>query len=256
MALPDRWPDSTPRYVVEVVDEAVGRGHRQDPVLARTGGPAGNARATAWTGLVLLALVAVEFVTLLDLSGLLSWHIVVGTVLVPVALLKTGTTGWRILRYYTGHRPYVVAGPPPTVLRVLGPLVVLTTLGVLGTGLALIAQGPQAGRSPFFSVLGQGVGMLFLHKAFFVLFAVVTGLHVLARLLPAVTVATGRLGRPTEGRPHVSGGLARGMLLALALTAGALAAAVVLSASSGWQHAGGFQPLHEGLTSPAALLRG
>lgn len=252
MALPDPWPESTPRYVVEVVDEAVGRTRRQDPVLARTGGPAGNARVTAWTGLVLLALIAVELVTLLDLSGLLSWHIVVGTVLVPVALLKTATTGWRMLRYYTGNRHYRVAGPPPMVLRLLGPLVVISTLGVLGTGLALIAQGPTEGRSPYFSVLGQGIDMLFLHKAFFVVFAVVTGLHVLGRLLPAVTLATGKLER--HDRPRVSGGSARGVLLLLALVAGALVAAVVLAASSGWQHSPGFEGSYEGLAAHVAAL--
>lgn len=251
MALPDQWPESTPRYVVEVVDEAIGRTSRHDPVLARTGGPAGNARATAWTGLVLLALIAVELVTLVDLSGLLSWHIVVGTVLVPVALLKTGTTGWRILRYYTGNRHYRVAGPPPTVLRILGPFVVLSTLGVLGTGLALIAQGPVAGRTPFFSALGQSVDMLFLHKAFFVVFLVATGLHVLGRLLPAVTLATGKLER--NDRAAVSGGGARGVLLLLALVAGALAAAVVLAASSGWQHSHGFGGFQEGLAGPGTV---
>ena len=96
-----------------VADEAIGRGHRSDPVLGTTGGPAGNARLTAWTGLALLVLIVAELFTLLDVRGLLSWHVVIGVLLVPFALLKTATTGWRILRYYTGARPYRSAGPPP-----------------------------------------------------------------------------------------------------------------------------------------------
>jgi hypothetical protein len=54
----------------DVVDEAVGRRHRPGPVVGRTAGPAGNAQLTAWTGLLLLALVAVELVTLVDVRGL------------------------------------------------------------------------------------------------------------------------------------------------------------------------------------------
>jgi hypothetical protein len=67
---------------------------------------------TAWLGLVLLGLFGAELVTLLDLRQL-SWHVAIGIALIPPALLKTGTTGWRIVRYYTGNRPYRRAGPPP-----------------------------------------------------------------------------------------------------------------------------------------------
>jgi hypothetical protein len=122
----------------DVVDEAVGRRHRPGPVVGRTAGPAGNAQLTAWTGLLLLALVAVELVTLVDVRGLLSWHVVVGVLLVAVAALKIASTGWRFLRYYTGHRPYRQAGSPTTLLRILGPLVIASTVGVLGSGLWLI----------------------------------------------------------------------------------------------------------------------
>src|ERR1700730_3560478 len=107
----------------DVVSEAVGQGHREDPVLAGMGGPAGNARLTAWTGVVLLVLFIAELVTLLDVRGLVSWHVVIGVLLVPPALLKTASTGCGILRYYAGNRPFREAGPPPLLLRVLGPVV-------------------------------------------------------------------------------------------------------------------------------------
>lgn len=78
----------------EVVSTGLGTAHRDDPVSGRTGGPAGNARLTAWTGLLLLAAFGAECATLLGLRQLIGVHILVGAFLVPPALLKTGTTGW------------------------------------------------------------------------------------------------------------------------------------------------------------------
>ncbi len=45
-------------------------------------------------------------------------------------LLKIGSTGYRFARYYTGAVPYVRKGPPAPLLRLLGPVVVLTSCGV------------------------------------------------------------------------------------------------------------------------------
>lgn len=74
----------------EVVSTGLGTAHRDDPVSGRTGGPAGNARLTAWTGLLLLAAFGAECATLLGLRQLIGVHILVGAFLVPPALLKTG----------------------------------------------------------------------------------------------------------------------------------------------------------------------
>ncbi len=169
------------RAVTDVVGTAVGRARRGDPVLPRTGGPAGNARLTASIGLGLLIAFLAELVTLLDVTGLISWHIVIGVLLVPPALVKTATTGWRILRYYTGNRAYRQAGPPPLLLRLLGPVVVLTTLTVLSSGLVLIAVGPDATFTPLLTVAGQQISWLTLHQITFIAWGVATGLHVLAR---------------------------------------------------------------------------
>ena len=57
------------RAVTETLAEAVGRESRENPVLARTGGPAGNALLTAWTALVLLALSVAELLTLFDVRA-------------------------------------------------------------------------------------------------------------------------------------------------------------------------------------------
>jgi hypothetical protein len=90
--------------VADAVAEAVGRERRVDPVLPRTGGPAGNALLTAWTALVLLVCSLAELLTLFDVKGLISWHVAIGALLVPPAVLKTASTGWRIARYYVWQR--------------------------------------------------------------------------------------------------------------------------------------------------------
>lgn len=93
--------------------------------------PEGNSRITALTAVVLLVLLAVEGATLLSVQTFISWHIVIGMLLVPIVLLKMGSTGYRMLRYYTGREEYVRGGPPPLPLRLLGPVLVFATVGPL-----------------------------------------------------------------------------------------------------------------------------
>lgn len=223
---------TTRELAQQTLAAARGRETRDDPLLATTGGPAGNARLTAWTGLSLLPLIAVELVTLLALGSLISWHIVVGVLLVPVALLKTGTVGWRIARYYLHAAPYEQAGPPPLPLRILGPLVILSTLAVLGTGLSLIALGQDDARRSLLTVAGQRLDALTLHQASFIAWAVLTGLHLLGRIVPAFGLVARRQ-RDGVGE-RVPGGALRLLALGLALAIGALVAVPVLHAASDW----------------------
>jgi hypothetical protein len=220
--------------VTDAVAEAVGRERRVDPVLPRTGGPAGNALITAWTALVLLAGSLAELATLLDMHGFVSWHVAIGALLVPPALVKTASTGWRMVRYYVGSPPYREAGPPPTLLRVLGPLVVISTVGLLGSGVLLVLLGVNASHRTLFSVLGFRVDWVTFHQGFFAVWAVVTGLHVLGRVVPAVRITV----TPGEAAP-VPGAWSRWLVLA-AMVASAAALAVVLvhveGAWANWHH--------------------
>jgi hypothetical protein len=93
-------------------------------------------------------------------------------VLVSPVLLKIGSTGYRFGCYYLGWPAYRRKGPPPPVLRLLGPLVVASTLCVLGSGIALMFVG---------TALRQGV--LLLHRASFVVWFAVMVFHVLGPLL-------------------------------------------------------------------------
>jgi hypothetical protein len=223
-----------PPWADDTLAEATGRERRFDPVLPGSGGPAGNARLTAWTGLLLLVLFLVELTTLLNLNALISWHVVVGVLLVPPALLKTATTGWRIVRHYTKRPPYQRAGPPPMLLRMLGPLVVIFTLAVLGSGLILIALGPDASRTVLLSVLGHRIDAVTVHQATFVVWAAVTGLHSVARLVPAMRIVI----TPKGERTRVPGRLSRATVLTLTLVVAVVSAAVLLGASGSWVSGG------------------
>jgi hypothetical protein len=179
----------------------------------RDGGVDGNERLTAATAVVLFVLLAALGVTILSIGPLIWWHTLLGMLLIPPILLKLGSTGWRFFRYYVGTPAYVRRGPPLLPLRLMAPLVVAATLAVFGTGVALLVVGP-----------GSGI-LVGLHKASFVVWFVITAVHVLAhvrRLLPPA--------RPVPGGPL------RGLLLAVTLAAGAVVAIATVRYSHPWAH--------------------
>ncbi|MGW0212342.1 hypothetical protein ACWDZ8_43965 [Streptomyces sp. NPDC003233] len=192
---------------------------------AKSGGPEGNERLTAATGAVLLVLFAVEGVTILFLGQLLTLHFFIGLLLTGPVCLKTGSTGYRFYRYYTGSPAYRRKGPPAPLLRVLGPLVVATSIAVLGTGVALALLGPGAGPFP----------VLLLHKASFICWIAVMTVHVLAYLwrLPRLIGADLRRHPARHGfvAPRRAG---RWSLLALALGAGLAVALAGVHLVSAW----------------------
>ncbi len=105
-------------------------------------GVVGNERLTALAGAVLLALILVDVVTLPNLRELLTVHVLVGVLLAGPLAVKIGSTGYRFVRYYTGSPAYVHRGPPHLALRLLAPVLLATTLVVLGTGIGLVVTGP------------------------------------------------------------------------------------------------------------------
>ena len=158
-----------------------------------TSNPEGNARLTGTLGAVIFVLLFAEGLTILRVQGHISWHVFIGVLLIPFALAKVGTTSWRIARYYTGDRAYVRKGPPPLVLRLLGPFVSVLTLAVLGTGVAAVLD-------------RHARGIAFAHKATFILWFGAMTIHVLGHILetPALVAAdwrrTRRAGAPGAGR--------------------------------------------------------
>ena len=162
--------------------------------VAADGGDLGvrqNGRLTALTGAVLLLLLFVEGVTVLQVGSLIVPHMVIGTLLLAPVVLKMSTTGWKILRYYSHAPEYVRAGPPPMLRRLLAPIVMVTTVGLLGTGVLLMLDGPSdTGR------------MSFLHKGFFVLWFMAMAVHVLVHVLQSLrAVAAEYLARDPQALP-------------------------------------------------------
>lgn len=208
----------------DAVAEAKSGERRPDQVLPHGGGPAGNVRLTAWTGMVLLLLFLVELGTLLDLHNLLDWHVVVGALLIPPALLKTGSTTWRMVSYRRGRPGYRAAGQPRLALRVLGLVVVFSTLAVLGSGLALVAVGPTAAVVPFAHII-WAISPLTVHEVTFALWAVATGLHTVFRVVPTIhTMADGRM----------TGRLRRTMLVVAMLVIAVVAAVLMRQLAAAW----------------------
>ncbi len=105
-------------------------------------GVIGNERLTALVSLVLLVLIIVELVTSAFLQMWLPAHTVIGVCLAGPLFVKMSSTFWRFLRYYTRAPAYVRRGPPPLVLRVLGPVLGVSTLVMVGSGIGLVVVGP------------------------------------------------------------------------------------------------------------------
>ena len=253
---------SLQRAVAETLAEASGREARENPVVPGSGGPAGNALLTAWTALVLLTLSVAELLTLFDVRGLISWHVALGALLVPPSVMKTVSTGWRMVSYYLGRPSYRRAGPPPLLMRLLGPLVVVSTLGLLGTGVLLVLLGEDRSRQSLVTLFGFRVDWVTLHQGFFAVWAAAAGLHLLGRFVPALRgtvlqAAGSRSGSGAGSRSGVPGRWTRALwFLTMAASAAALAVLLVHAEGSwasfhGFDHHPPFPPpsgaLHAGL---------
>src|ERR1700676_4477524 len=107
-------------------------------------GPEGNARLTGTVAAVLVLLLAAEGVTVLSVRSLVAPHVFIGMLLVPPVMLKIGSTIYRFVPFYKGSEAYRRKGPPPALMRLLGPFVVVLTVTVLGTGVALLFVGRSA----------------------------------------------------------------------------------------------------------------
>ena len=160
-----------------------------------------NSRLTALVGVVLFVALAVEGVTVLDVNGMFALHAFVGLLLVPVAILKIGSTAYRFVKYYRGEPAYRRKGPPHPILRVLAPVVVLSTLALLGTGVALLAVGPA-----------HSDALVTLHQASFIVWVSSTTIHVLGHIVETWRLSIDDLRRDQSHRvPRV--GLRRSIVL-------------------------------------------
>lgn len=215
------------------------------------GGTDGNERLTVQAGALLFVLLAVLGVTIIRIGQLTWLHMFLGLLLIGPITLKLASTGYRFVRYYTAAPAYRRKGPPAIALRLLGPVLVLSTLGVFATGVVLLALGP-----------GSRSSWLLVHKVFFFVWLAVTAVHVLGHLpelrrgllgarrtraeVLAVAGSSPDAPRRSPGSrlsiagytlaARLAGGPGRGLALAGALAAGAVLALVLVPDFGPWVH--------------------
>jgi hypothetical protein len=172
-------------------------------------GVEGNARLTSSAAVLLLVLLAAEGATIPAVHSLLRPHVFIGFALIPPVLLKLASTGYRFVRYYTGESTYRMKGPPPALLRLLGPVVIVSTVVLLASGVGLLfVHGQWQQRS------------LTLHKASFIVWFAAMTVHVIGHLFETVRLAPRDWSMTSADR--VQGAGLRRSMLAVSIVAGAL----------------------------------
>jgi hypothetical protein len=187
---------------------------------------------------VLLVALLVECYTILRIGRLLTLHVFLGMLLLGPVTLKAASVIYRFTRYYTGSAPYRRKGPPAPLLRLIGPLIVLLTAAIFGSGIMLAVSGPGNGQ------------WLTIHRLSFIAWCCVMVIHVLAYVprLPRLLAAEARgIALPDSGEPHARRAVealgGRGTRLALliaSLLAGLVIALLTVHLVSNWQPTGFF----------------
>jgi hypothetical protein len=192
------------------------------------GGTTGNELLSTATGAALLVLLAVLGVTIIRIGQLLWLHLFLGMLLIGPLALKLASTGYRFARYYSGSETYRRKGPPPVALRVMGPIVVASTLIVFASGVALLFAGPSSRDT-----------LLPIHKLTFFVWLAFMGLHVLIHLPSVMPALRSDYGRTAGLSSDVTGRSGRTLALAGALVGGLVLAVLVIPEFAPWLHASG-----------------
>ncbi|HYB26418.1 MAG TPA: hypothetical protein VEF89_07390 [Solirubrobacteraceae bacterium] len=150
-------------------------------------------------------------------------HLFVGLLLLGPVLLKLASTGYKFTRYYTGNPAYRRQGPPALALRLIGPMVVLSTLGVFATGGILLFVGPSHGHP-----------WLLLHKATFIVWVGFMSLHVLGHLPVLARTLGVRALAGEHGGGAVPGRIGRWVASTSAVVGGLILALVLIPDFSAW----------------------
>jgi hypothetical protein len=218
-----------------------GVARRDGTPALRSGGAEGNERLTAITGAVLLVLLLVECYTILSIGRLITLHVFLGMLLLGPVTLKATSVIYRFARYYTGSAPYKRKGPPALLLRVIGPVIVLLTAAVFGSGIMLAVTGPS---------YGPPTGWLEIHRLSFIAWACVMTIHVLAYVwrLPRLLAREARGVADPQGETGVRDGARRTLevlsgrairlgLLIASLLCGLVIALLTVHLAGPWQGA-------------------
>jgi len=188
----------------------------------------GNELLTAATGTALIVLLAVIGVTILRVRQLLSIHLFVGMLLIGPVALKLASTGYRFVGYYTANPRYRLKGPPLAPLRMIAPVVVISTLVVFASGVALLFAGPSSRQT-----------LLPIHKISFFVWVAFMALHVLGHLADLPRALRADYSRLGQLHSDVTGRAGRMLALASVLVAGTVLAVLVIPQFGPWLHSSG-----------------
>jgi DMSO/TMAO reductase YedYZ molybdopterin-dependent catalytic subunit len=199
-------------------------------------GVAGNTRLTSLVGVVLLALLVLEVASALWFA-LLTYnlalppgplydvvrpvHFLVGFMLMPLIAIKLASTGYRFGRYYTRNPAYHRAGPPPPLLRLIAPLLIVSAVILVFSGVEMWSY-----RNQF------GLPWTAIHDTSAFAFVTVLVIHIALHVRQAHREAAADLaGAPSSAQPAAAGPppgvttrralLGGGVLAGLALGVGA-----------------------------------
>jgi hypothetical protein len=190
------------------------------------GGTFGNERLTAATGVVLLVALTVVGLTIVRIGQLLDLHMFLGMALIGPVVLKLASTGYRFARYYTGDPLYRRKGPPVIGMRLIAPIVVLTTVIVFASGVVLLLAGPDS-RHPW----------VMIHKVSFIVWVAFMAVHVLGHLadLPRALTTRSALLAHADARAGREG---RALALGAAVLIGAMLGILSIAQFAPWAHHG------------------
>ena len=173
----------------------------------------GNERLTSLVGAVLLVLLFLIGITAFGIRQLLPQHFLLGFLLLPPIGLKLVSTGYRFARYYAGDAAYRRAGPPELAMRLIAPVVVVSTIAVFATGLELWLFGLRFGSI-----------WVAAHKLSFLVWLPFIALHTLTYVNRSTEAVRREL-----SSPPAHGAVTRRSLLIGSLVAGAVLAIASLS---------------------------
>jgi len=193
--------------------------HRRAP-RPHHGGSRGNELLTSANAVLLIALLLAQGVTVLALDSMIHIHLFVGVVLLGPVALKLASTGYRFARYYTGAREYRAAGPPPSLLRAIAPIFVFATVGLFGSGIAMLLRGSGGG------LLGT------VHVASFWIWLGCLAVHVTFNAREVITMVRSQW--LARARERIAGAQVRAALVLGSLLGGILLAISLLSKITGW----------------------
>jgi hypothetical protein len=119
----------------------------------------GNRALTSWAGLLLLPGLAVVALSGLVFRNFWQLHYIAGLSLIPLLLVKLGSTTYRALSYYARRAVYRAAGAPEWIGRLLAPALIASTIVAMATGIWMWSQHSEAqpwAKLHVLSVLAMG----------------------------------------------------------------------------------------------------